>query len=190
MNILFIHQNFPGQYLHLAPKLAACGHKVTALGDDKFIKQTRKTPGVTRVSYPSAEPGSKETHNYLHNFEMQIKRGQRVARALLRMRSKGFKPDVIHVHPGWGEALYLKDVFPDVPGVGFFEYYYRGQGHDLGFDPEFPIGMDDIAQVQGSEAARIIAERVAGEGHGPGARVELEPSLELGHTLSRRQRLV
>jgi hypothetical protein len=29
---LFVHQNFPGQFRHLAPALAAEGHEVVALG--------------------------------------------------------------------------------------------------------------------------------------------------------------
>ena len=31
MKILVIHQNFPGQYKHLVPALAARGHQVVAL---------------------------------------------------------------------------------------------------------------------------------------------------------------
>ena len=31
MKLLFIHQNFPGQFKHLAPALAAAGHDVHAL---------------------------------------------------------------------------------------------------------------------------------------------------------------
>jgi hypothetical protein len=32
MNVLFVHQNFPGQFKHLAPHLARAGHRVQALG--------------------------------------------------------------------------------------------------------------------------------------------------------------
>ena len=167
MKILFIHQNFPGQYLHLAPALAAQGHEVFALGDATLIQNTRRTPGVKRIGYPSPEPGSKATHRYLQNFETQIRRGQRVARALLKLQKKGFQPDVIHAHPGWGEALYLKDVYPDVPIIGLFEYYYRGQGHDLGFDPEFPDNLDARARMRTWNANHLIALEAADIGVSP-----------------------
>ena len=34
MKILFVHQDFPGQFLHLAPALAARGHRGLALTDE------------------------------------------------------------------------------------------------------------------------------------------------------------
>lgn len=64
------------------------------------------------------------------------------------MKKQGFKPDVILAHPGWGETLYAKDVFPDARLVHYCEWYYRGQGADIGFDPEFPVTLDDRARVR------------------------------------------
>ena len=44
--ILFIHQNFPGQFVHLAVELARLGHEVVALGITG-----RALPGVNFVRY-------------------------------------------------------------------------------------------------------------------------------------------
>ena len=49
MNILFIHQNFPGQFKHLAPALVKAGHTVTALILAKT--EAKQWNGVKLVSY-------------------------------------------------------------------------------------------------------------------------------------------
>ena len=74
--------------------------------------------------------------------------GQAAARAMLQLRQSGFTPDVILAHPGWGETLYAKDVFPDARLVHYCEWYYNAEGADLGFDPEFPITFDDRARIR------------------------------------------
>ena len=74
--------------------------------------------------------------------------GQAVARVLLDMRKKGFTPDAALAHPGWGESLYVKDVFPDARLVHYCEWYYQADGADLGFDPDFPITFDDRARIR------------------------------------------
>ena len=44
MNILFIHQNFPGQFKHLAAELVQRGHHVTAL--TLRVKERTRWKGV------------------------------------------------------------------------------------------------------------------------------------------------
>jgi hypothetical protein len=41
VKILLVHQNFPGQFLHLAPELARRGHEVMALTDAVNKRETR-----------------------------------------------------------------------------------------------------------------------------------------------------
>jgi glycosyltransferase involved in cell wall biosynthesis len=74
--------------------------------------------------------------------------GQAVARVLLALRQRGWRPDAVLAHPGWGESLYVKDVFPDARLVHFCEWYYSADGADLDFDPEFPICFDDRARIR------------------------------------------
>jgi glycosyltransferase involved in cell wall biosynthesis len=165
MRVLFIHQNFPGQYLHLAPAMAKQGHHVVGLGDQGLIPKTRETPGVKRVGYASPQVVKNEKqHRYLVNFEGQVRRGQQLARALLQMKKNGFKPDLIHVHPGWGEALYIKDVYPDVPLVCLFEYYYSGNGQDTDFDPEFPADLNEKCKVNTWNANLLLSLEAADAG--------------------------
>ena len=161
MNILFVHQNFPGQYPHLARALAQRGHQVVALGEQANLRDRPDIAGVTRIGYASPPPGNVNTHPYLRDFEGQVRRGQQVVRSLLNLRDRGFVPDLIYAHPGWGELLYIKDVFPQVPLIGLFEFYYHGQGQDVGFDPEFaapPLrALDSQCRVRTKNVNNLLA---------------------------------
>ncbi|HZN85771.1 MAG TPA: glycosyltransferase, partial [Burkholderiales bacterium] len=78
-------------------------------------------------------------------------------RTCLELRKGGFVPDVICAHPGWGEALYLKEVFPEAKLLNFYEFYYGARGSDLGFDPEFPTSFDDRFKVPTRNATHLLS---------------------------------
>lgn len=133
MDILLIHQNFPGQFLHLAPALAAKGHRVLALTDAKNNRSSPvrilryRTPDVPTISHPVGQ-----------EYARHAQRGISVARAARSLRDKhGYQPDVIFGHSGWGETLFLKEIWPDTRILTYAELMYRTEGADVGFDPEF-----------------------------------------------------
>lgn len=133
MNILFIHQNMPGQYKHLAPALARDPrHKLMFLTQ----RQDVLLPGVARATYKPPRAVKPETHPYLRLQESAVLHGQQVVRSLIDLRHKGFVPDLVIGHPGWGELLFVRDVYPNVPILSYAEFYYHGEGADVGFDPE------------------------------------------------------
>ena len=136
MRVLFVHQNFPGQYLHLASALAARGDEVVALA----IEKQQPPPGARVFHYQPRRASSSGIHPWVADIETKVIRGEAAAQAALAIRDKGFVPDVICAHPGWGEALFLKDVFPNTPMLSFIEFYYKVDGADFGFDPEFAEG--------------------------------------------------
>lgn len=145
MKALFIHQNFPGQFLYLARFLREqAGHEVYALGEGANIKKRGTLPGITTIGYPTPAGSGEHTHHYLKSTEAAVRRGQQVARTLFKLKRKGFVPDVISVHPGWGEGLFLRDVYPDTPIAMYCEFYYRAKEGDCTFDPEFPSAFDDF----------------------------------------------
>ena len=146
MRLLVIHQNFPGQFRHLVPAwLQEPGWEVRGLGRDT----APGLPGFDRLTrYRLARSGRADQHPYLRQMESATLHGQAVARVLLQMRREGYRPDVILAHPGWGETLYAKDVFPDARLVHYCEWYYDAEGADLGYDPEFPITFDDRARIR------------------------------------------
>lgn len=94
------------------------------------------------------EGAGEKTHPYLRYFEACVRRGQSVVRACQAMKAGGYLPDVIVCHPGWGEALFLKDIFPAARLILFCEFYWSADGADMGFDPEYPISLNDRLRVR------------------------------------------
>jgi glycosyltransferase involved in cell wall biosynthesis len=141
MKYLFVHQNFPGQFRHLAPALAARGHEVWALG----INAPETTlPGVRHLLVKGPSTGEKvqRTAPELRELHAKFVRGQATAEALRGLTKQGFVPDVIYSHPGWGESMFLRDVCPSARQIVFAEYYYGSAGGDTAFDPEFSTPSD------------------------------------------------
>jgi len=157
LNILFIHQNMPAQFKFLAPALAADGHRVF------FLTQAcrARLPGVTEVIYPTPEKGREDSHLYLRPFENAVLHGQAVARALGELRERGIVPDLVIAHPGWGEALFIKDVLPRVPLICFAEFGYRGRGLDVGFDPEERTSLSTICRARARNAHLLLSLEAA-----------------------------
>lgn len=135
MNILFLHQNFPGQFRHLAPALAAAGHRVKALS----LRDGPAPRGVEKHVYELKRPAAKNTHPLLRESESKVLRGEACAAAMLKLAADGFVPDLVIANPGWGEALFAKDVFPRARLICLLEFFYGTAGADFGFDPEFGL---------------------------------------------------
>lgn len=140
MRILFVHQNMPAQYAHLASHYARDPkNEVVFLTRRKDVEM----PGVRKIRYDLSREPKIDGHHYVRFLDEHLLYGQAVAREAIALKASGFTPDVMCVHSGWGEALFLKDVFPNVPLLVYAEYYYRGRGSDVGFDmakePEFDI---------------------------------------------------
>jgi glycosyltransferase involved in cell wall biosynthesis len=142
MNILFIHQNFPGQFKFLAPALAARGHRVVAMTMQKIEQQNWH--GVTLVPYTASRGSTPNIHPWVGDFETKTIRGEACFRAALKLKQQGFNPDVIVAHHGWGESLFLKEIWPTAKLGVYCEFFYHANGSDVGFDPEFPV--TDVAE--------------------------------------------
>jgi glycosyltransferase involved in cell wall biosynthesis len=136
MNALFIHQNFPGQFKFLAPALASQGHTVVAM----TMQKTPSTDwqGVKLVHFSASKGTTPNVHPWVSDFETKTIRGEACFRAALKLKQTGFTPDVIIAHHGWGESLFLKEVWPQAKLAIYCEFFYHPHGADVGFDPEFP----------------------------------------------------
>lgn len=146
MNILFIHQNFPGQFKFLAPALVQRGHHVTAMSMRQYT--TDVWQGVHLVNYAANRGSTVGVHPWVADLETKVVRGEACFRAALKMKAQGYVPDVIVAHPSWGESMFLKQVWPQASVGIYAEFFYHAQGADVGFDPEFPV-------VDAGDACRI-----------------------------------
>lgn len=146
MNILFVHQNFPGQFKHLAPALAALpGYRVVAM----HINPSPPMANVQTVSYSPKAQAQGQGHRWLTDLEAKVVRGEAAYHAARQLQLSGFTPDVIVAHPGWGESLFLKDVWPQARMGIYSEFYYHAQGADMGFDLELsPPKEDDACRLR------------------------------------------
>ena len=139
MKILFIHQNFPAQYRHIVQALVKQGgHEIYALS----MNQGGNLPGVTIVRH-GANIEKPSSHPYLSLYEDNIQRGHSAALSAEVLRERGFVPDIICAHPGWGEALFMKAVFPKAKLLCYQEFYYHSTGSDVDFDAEYPPTSKD-----------------------------------------------
>lgn len=168
MRFLIVHQHFPGQFSHISAELAHQGHEVFAIGESRYLTQRRSPhPNVHRFGYEMPKMASGTSHAYLSAFETHVIRGQAVIRGCLNLKQKGFYPDIVLAHPGWGEALFLKDAFPDARHIHFCEFFYHAAGADVGYDDEFPVTLNDRLRVRVKNATQLIGLEYADAGVSP-----------------------
>lgn len=164
MKILFVHQNCPGQFKNLAPALAA-----RKGWDVRFLTRPGKPDmaSVTKVEYELKRKPAKTTHSYIQNLESAVLYGQAAALAAEKLRQSGFVPDVIVGHAGWGETMYLKDVYPSSCLLGYFEYFYHAYGSDVDFDRDGSVNLDVRSRVRTKNASLTISLLAADWGVSP-----------------------
>ena len=164
VNFLFIHQSMPGQFKHLAAELARDPRNTVV-----FITRNggMEMPGVRRVVYQPGRAAFAGTHHYVRLFENSVLHGQQVLREGQKLRAEGFRPDLIIAHPGWGEALFLKDVFPHTPLLNYCEFYYHGTGSDVGFDADTSGGLDAVCRARARNAHLLLSLEACDRGLSP-----------------------
>ncbi len=158
MRILFVHQNMPAQYAHLAAHYAADPrNEVVFLTRRKDIEM----PGVRTVRYDLSRQPRTDAHHYVKFLDEHLLFGQAVVRALVGLKNAGFRPDIICAHSGWGEAMFLKDVYPDTPLLVYAEYYYRGRGADVGFETDREVDLDIVCRSRARNTHMLVSLEAA-----------------------------
>ncbi|MDF3608472.1 glycosyltransferase family 4 protein [Paracoccus sp. DMF-8] len=156
MKILLVHQNYPGQFLHLAPALAERGHQVLALTDEKNQRPSK----VNVVRYKSPDLAATQK-NLGKTYAEYTERGWMAARGCRALRDRhGFTPDVIFGHSGWGETLFLREIWPDAKLLVYAELMYQTRGQDVGFDPEINPASDETRVTTVARSAHLIQSMV------------------------------
>ena len=133
MKILFIHQSFPGQYRHILNALAKEeNHEIVGLGVADLKEEIPRN--IKYYQYKILRGNSPGIHQWLLDIDSKLIRAESCARAARELKERGFNPDLICAHPGWGEALLIKQIWHDCPLLCYQEFYYNVSGYDYGFD--------------------------------------------------------
>ena len=130
MHVLYVHQNFPAQFGHIAKHLAReKGYRCT------FISQTDpgNIDGIEKIQYHLAGGAVKQNHFSSRTFENCVWHADAVFQTLLSRRD--IKPDLIVGHSGFGSTLFLPELYPGVPIINMFELFYKN--HDPDSDMDF-----------------------------------------------------
>jgi glycosyltransferase involved in cell wall biosynthesis len=169
MNILFIHQNFPAQFKFIAPALAERGHTVYALSAQP--KGSSLWKGVNVVYYSPDRGSTPNIHPWVIDFETKIIRSEACLRAAIELKGNGLTPDLIIAHHGWGESLFIKEVWPDTRLGIYCEFFYSASGSDIGFDPEFSVQdeVSDRCRLQLKNLNNLLHFEIADAGISPTA---------------------
>jgi glycosyltransferase involved in cell wall biosynthesis len=154
LDVLFVHNNFPAQFRNVAARLAANPQvRVAAIA-------TETAPGLPGVALKRYGIGgiSKSVHPFAARFNVECHRAEQVMYAANLLKRDGFDPDVVYVHPGWGEALPLRTLFPQAAIIDYAEFYYAPNGTDIGFDTEFEsFGIDGEIKIGIKNAATLLS---------------------------------
>lgn len=145
MRILFAHSSFPAQFAHLAAHLGS-----NPAHDVVFLTSTaaRPIPGVKPRIIQATRKAAASTHHYLQPLENAVLLGQAAFRECQKLVSEGFRPDVIYAHAGFGPGLFLRDAFPNVPLIGYFEWFYRSQRSDADFLAPRGLSADNRLRIR------------------------------------------
>lgn len=133
MRILFVHPSYPGQFGHIARVLAVehgdeCTFVCAESHEDDDV--------VRKIAYEPRGP-ERPTGYLIQDFEDALAHGQGVFEALEPHRNT-LAPDLVVGHADWGSALFVPELFPDVPVINYVEYFHHPHGSAIDFRPDFP----------------------------------------------------
>lgn len=153
-DVLFVHNNFPGQFGFLAETLTAQGHRCVAIASPTG----RDLPGVPVARWRAKQGSTAGIFDPATRAEADLIRASAAGESALSLKQQGFDPDLIIGHPGWGETLFMREVFPGAKQILHGEYYYRSSGGDVGFDPEFGrVTPKDAFRIHAKNATMALA---------------------------------
>ena len=164
MKFLFVHQNYPAQFLHIVRHLVEANqHEIVFITEPN----ANEIAGVRKVPYQKPKADVSNVHIAARDLDNGVRRAELVFRAAYGLNHLGYKPDIIIGHHGWGEMLNLRDLWPDAPMLGYMEFYYQHDKADVGFDPEFPADPLDFPRIRAKNAINHLALNLGGTGQSP-----------------------
>ncbi len=151
MHVLFVHQNFPAQFGHIAQHLVQRhGFRCT------FVTERRggKVGEVECVQYKVDGGATKQNHYCTRTFENATRHALAVHDAV--KARPDLKPDLLVGHSGFGSTLFLRELFPNIPIINYFEYFYRTRDSDMDFRKEYPPVPMDFLRARARNAMLLL----------------------------------
>ncbi|GAB5376968.1 MAG: glycosyltransferase family 4 protein [Acuticoccus sp.] len=130
MRILFLHNNFPGQYRRIAGFLKSVDGVEIVAGT---LISNEQDFGVRRFNYAPHRDVTEKIHPTLVTTERAVLTAQAAFQSLYNLRQEGWEPDLVCSHSGWGPSLLIKELWPRARLLSLFEWYYRARGSDADF---------------------------------------------------------
>lgn len=142
--VVFIHQNMPGQFKNICQAISKNKNNQVF-----FItrKKSITLPNVHKIEYDLARKPTNKSHQYISMLDSHLLYGQAVARRLIALKENNIYPDIIFAHSGWGEALFIKEIFPKAKVVIFSEYYYESKDSDTAFTYKGQVPVDTACKL-------------------------------------------
>jgi glycosyltransferase involved in cell wall biosynthesis len=163
VHVLYVHQNFPAQFGHIAGYLIReHGWRCT------FVSQTDPgtVSGIRKVRYEPVGGATRQTHYFSRTFENAIAHAHGVYQALKPMKDTA-RPDLVVGHSGFGSTLFLPELWHDVPIVNHFEYFYRSRDSDMDFRKEWPAAEEDVLRSRARNAMILLDLEYCAAGYSP-----------------------
>lgn len=162
MQIVFVHQYFPGQFARLARHFVSAGHEVVALYHGHADgRSSEPVEGVRTISYGDDLPPSTEDNGVSKTTQFLREAASAALRAQ-ELRETGWRPDLIYSHTGWGGAAFLHDVFPTAKFVKYCEWYYNNRAGSTEF---FHPGGRPLLQRLATSAMNLPILADLAQGH-------------------------
>jgi glycosyltransferase involved in cell wall biosynthesis len=162
-HVLFVHQSFPAQFGHIAAYLVReLGWRCT------FVSQREpgEVAGIRIIEYQARGGATESTHYFSRAFENAVWHAAGVYEALKPV-SESLEPDLIVGHSGFGSTVFLPELFPGVPVINQFEYFYRAHSSDLDFRPEWPVAEEDVLRTRTRNAMVLLDLEYCTAGYSP-----------------------
>lgn len=163
MHVLFVHRNFPAQFGHIAR------HLITEKGwRCSFVSETDpgNVSGIRKIQYKVSGGATKATHFCSRTFENGVWHASAVYDSVRTLRDE-LSPDLIVGHSGFGSTLFLPELWPGIPVISYFEYFYRPHGSDIDFRTEWPVPTENFLRSRARNAMILLDLEYCTAGYSP-----------------------
>lgn len=161
MHILFVHQNFPAQFGHIARELIERhGYQCTFVTN----RSTNDVAGIRVLQYAPRGGATRQTHYFTRTFENATAHAHGVFEAC--RAADGLRPDLVVGHSGFGSTLFLHELF-DCPIINYFEYFYHPHNSDMDFRDDAAPEQNDILRAYCRNAMLMLDLENCQAGYSP-----------------------